>query len=144
MKASLWYDAAPPEIRGEPDDEATATGFHELKTWPEPFEAVWSGDKLFEWRKADRNFVEGDRVRLREWDPKTSDYTGRELTADVGFVLRGPSPFGVPEGFCIFSLLDVRVECWACEVESASQAGDYGHKHTCRVTPRDPSRSPKR
>lgn len=132
--ASFLSAASGTGLLGEPDDEATITGIHELKTRPEPFDAVWSGDKLFEWRKADRNFVEGDRVRLREWDPETSDYTGRELTADVGFVLRGPSPFGVPDGFCIFSLLDVRVECWACEVESASQAGDYGHKHTCRRT----------
>lgn len=85
---------------------AETTGFHELKTWPEAFGAIDDGWKTFEWRKADRNFEEGDRVLLREWDPTKETYTGRELSAEVGFVLRAPA-FGVPEGYCAFSLIDV-------------------------------------
>lgn len=83
------------------------TGIHELKTWPEAFGAIFDGWKTFEWRKVDRNFLEGDRVILREWDPTSETYTGRELGAEVGFVLRAPA-FGVPAGFCVFSLIDVQ------------------------------------
>lgn len=82
------------------------TGVHELKTWPDAFEAVASGDKTFEWRRSDRNFEPGDIVTLYEWDPTTEQYTGRSICADVGFVLRAPA-FGVPEGYCVFSLIDV-------------------------------------
>lgn len=89
-----------------PDKSEDLTGCHELKAWPEAFDAVWAGDKPFEFRKADRNFQPGDWVRLRRWDPTTEQYTGPEITADVGFVLRGPA-FGVPEGYCVFGLLDV-------------------------------------
>lgn len=85
---------------------AESTGVHELKTWPEPFGAIVDGWKTFEFRKADRNYEEGDRVLLREWSPVTETYTGRELGAEVGYVLRAGT-FGVPEGYCAFSLIDV-------------------------------------
>lgn len=83
-----------------------STGYHVLKTWPEPFSAIGNGWKTFEWRTTERNYQEGDRVLLREWDPATEKYTGRELGAEVGFVLRAPA-FGVPEGYVVFSLIDV-------------------------------------
>jgi hypothetical protein len=82
------------------------TGLHHLKTWPSAFNAVAAGDKTFEWRKTDRHFEEGDVVTLHEWNPETEQYTGRCVTADVGYVLRAPD-FGVPEGYCAFSLIDV-------------------------------------
>lgn len=94
---------------GEYDDahaHTESTGYHVLKTWPELFGAIVDGWKTFEWRKADRNFEEGDHVLLREWDPATEKYTGRELGAEVGFVLRAPA-FGVPDGYVAFSLIDV-------------------------------------
>lgn len=89
-----------PALSGE------STGQHELKTWPEPFEAVVAGSKVFEFRKADRNFEEGDIVTLREWDSFTQRYTGRSISAEVGYVLRAPA-FGVPKGYVVFSLLYV-------------------------------------
>lgn len=88
---------------------APASGCHELKTWPDAFWAVFTGDKTFEFRKADRTFEPGDWVHLREWDPETDEYTGKAVSADIGFVLHGPA-FGVPEGYCVFSLLEV--QCW--------------------------------
>jgi len=51
--------------------------FHELKTWPDPFDAVFSGQKTAELRLDDRRFAIGDVLVLREWDPADGDYSGR-------------------------------------------------------------------
>ncbi len=83
-----------------------STGWHELKTWPEPFDAIEAGSKTFEFRKSDRRFEQGDMVSLLEWDPAVSAYTGRCIEAEVGFILRAPA-FGVPDGYVVFSLLHV-------------------------------------
>ena len=42
---------------------------HSLKTWPEYFKAVKSGDKTFEIRKDDRQFMVGDIIELLEYEP---------------------------------------------------------------------------
>src|SRR5690348_13292378 len=41
---------------------------HVLKVWPDFYAAIASGRKTFEIRKDDRDFAEGDRLLLREWD----------------------------------------------------------------------------
>lgn len=76
---------------------------HELKTWPEFFEAVWDGKKLFDLRKNDRNFRVGDQLCLREWNPATKEYTSRHVYTSVTFVLAG-GHFGLPEDLVILSL----------------------------------------
>lgn len=55
---------------------------HELKTWPEPFQAVWDRRKRFEVRQNDRSFAVGDLLVLREWNPDY-DYTGRVILAEI-------------------------------------------------------------
>ncbi len=60
---------------------------HYLKIWPEFFDAVESGRKTFELRKNDRQFVVNDQLVLREWDPATEDYTGRETLRTVTYLL---------------------------------------------------------
>jgi hypothetical protein len=82
------------------------TTTHTLKIWPAPFEALRTGRKRFEWRQDDRGFGEGHLLVLREWDPETKAYSGRELIAEVGYVLRGG--FGMPGGYCVMSLEDVK------------------------------------
>ncbi len=67
---------------------------HDLKTWPEFFDAIKSGDKTFELRKDDRGFRAGDFLRLKEWLPTDKRYTGREITAQVTYIMAGPS-FGI-------------------------------------------------
>jgi len=52
---------------------------HELKIWPEYFEAIWEYKKTFELRVNDRNYQVGDLLHLREWDPEVKMYTGREV-----------------------------------------------------------------
>lgn len=76
---------------------------HELKTWPEFFDAIWDGTKTFEVRKNDRDFQVGDYLYLREWDPHRSDYTGRHGTVRVGYVLRGPICC-LPDGCCVMAI----------------------------------------
>lgn len=73
---------------------------HDLKISPEWFETVKSGVKTFEVRKDDRDFKPNDVLLLREFDG--TKYTGRQLKADVRFVLRGEY---CREGYCIMSIV---------------------------------------
>lgn len=76
---------------------------HTLKTWPEYFEAMWRGDKTFEYRRNDRNFREGDKLILLEYDPKTETFSGRRIECSVGYILYGGN-FGLNESMCIMSI----------------------------------------
>jgi hypothetical protein len=75
---------------------------HELKTWPEQFQAVIDGRKPFEVRRDDRNFQEGDILVLKEWKPslpnpagRLSVYTGRWAETRAEYVCR-LDDFGCP------------------------------------------------
>jgi len=59
---------------------------HEKKLWPQWFQKIMDGDKTFELRLADWECKEGDVLFLREWDPETKEYTGREMKKKVGWV----------------------------------------------------------
>lgn len=43
---------------------------HELKIWPQFYSRVANGSKTFEIRDNDRDFQSGDKIILKEWDPK--------------------------------------------------------------------------
>jgi ASC-1-like (ASCH) protein len=58
------------------------------KCWSEFFEAVRSGKKRFDVRLADFRCKPGDFLVLEEWNPKTRQYTGRELKRKISFVLK--------------------------------------------------------
>jgi len=60
----------------------------EKKVWPEYFEKILQGKKNFELRLADFECKEGDVLLLREWNPKTREYTGREIEKKVGYVIK--------------------------------------------------------
>jgi hypothetical protein len=55
----------------------------EKKICPEFFERVRVRKKNVEFRLADFPIAAGDKLRLREWDPKKKAYTGRMLTRTV-------------------------------------------------------------
>lgn len=84
---------------------------HELKTDPEPFQAVWSGVKTYELRKNDRGFMVGDVLRLRETRHTGAqmqsgaplEYTGRSKTRRVSHILFGPV-YGLEADWVILSL----------------------------------------
>tara|TARA_R110000851_G_scaffold120002_1_gene248100 strand:- start:38883 stop:39371 length:489 start_codon:yes stop_codon:yes gene_type:complete len=74
---------------------------HDLKTHPQFFEPVFSGQKLFELRRNDRDFKEGDWLKLREWAPadivkaKPAGYTARTTMRKIAYVLKGGSTAGL-------------------------------------------------
>ncbi len=60
----------------------------EKKIWPEFFEGILSGDKTFEIRLGDFECRRGDRLVLREYDPRTKEYTGRKIEKTVTYVAK--------------------------------------------------------
>ena len=60
---------------------------HVLKTWPEYFKEVESGNKNFELRLNDRDFQVGDRLDLMEYDPNSNTYSGNHLHKKVTYIL---------------------------------------------------------
>lgn len=78
---------------------------HNLKTWPEYFQAVWNGIKPWEYRKDDRSYHTGDCLHLQEWDPKEEKFTGREIFAIVTYILK--NQMGIPEGYAILSIKEL-------------------------------------
>jgi hypothetical protein len=86
---------------------------HDLKTWPEFFDALLTGKKTFELRNDDRDFEVGDYLCLKEWDPTTKAYTGREMVRTVEYLLRHrpdagcAATFGLAPGYAILALCAV-------------------------------------
>jgi len=66
---------------------------HQLKIWPEYFNAILKKEKTFEIRKNDRNFQVGDILKLREYDPRTELYTGSWICVKVTYILTKQNPF---------------------------------------------------
>jgi len=76
---------------------------HELKTLPEFYQPLVERKKNFEIRYDDRNFQVGDYLLLKEYSYEYKDgikieYTGRENTVEVTYILRAEGSF--------FSFLD--------------------------------------
>jgi hypothetical protein len=59
---------------------------HELKSWVGLFEPIFNGTKTHELRVLDRNYMVGDTLRLREYDPVEGTYTGRECFVEVTYI----------------------------------------------------------
>jgi hypothetical protein len=93
-----------------PNGATVAARVHDLKTWPEYFAAVMSGAKTFEFRKNDRGFQAGDILRLREYSPGPDEYTGREISKCVTYILTTadftPVTIGLRPGYCVMALGD--------------------------------------
>lgn len=78
---------------------------HQLKTWPEQFEALFKGLKTFEIRKNDRDFQVGDVLMLKEYDPEKSKYTERWVVGQVTCLLKDFE--GIEPGYVVMSFNSV-------------------------------------
>ena len=58
----------------------------EKKVWPEYFQKIIDGAKTYELRLADFECEPGDVLVLKEWNPKTKQYTGRVIEKNVIYV----------------------------------------------------------
>lgn len=76
---------------------------HLLKTWPEPFQAIWDKRKAFELRKDDRGFALGDVLLLREFFPDTGKI-GRGLLAGVTYIVSHGDWPGLEPGFVVMGI----------------------------------------
>jgi hypothetical protein len=76
---------------------------HELKTWPEYFDAVFERKKTFEVRKNDRDFEVGDILILRRFDPSLGAFTGGLCGREVTYILQG-GQFGIEPGHVVLGL----------------------------------------
>ena len=78
---------------------------HELKIWPQYYQAVASGKKTFEVRENDRGFQAGDTVTLLEYDPDApvpfKYVKSPELKFTIGYVLP------IDDKKVVFSLLKI-------------------------------------
>ena len=58
----------------------------EKKILPKYFKKILEGKKTYELRLADWKCKEGDILILREWNPKTKNYTGKTIEKEVTYV----------------------------------------------------------
>lgn len=79
---------------------------HALKILPEYYDAVLRRTKTFEVRRNDRAFKMDELLTLREFNRVTQDYTGREATFRIGFVLE-LSTFYPGTDMVVLSLLEI-------------------------------------
>jgi hypothetical protein len=76
---------------------------HCLKTWPEFYKAIESGEKTFEVRKNDRKYKPGDALLLQEYDPTKEEYTGKEWHGHITYMIYDDFP-ALKKGFCVFGI----------------------------------------
>ena len=85
---------------------------YEVKSWPWLFEPMCAGQKTHDMRdKRDRPYKVGDRMLLREFDPRTGFYTGREATALITYITDNVTPCAMSSGALAtdFAILSVTV-----------------------------------
>ena len=77
---------------------------HELKTDPEYFAAVRSGEKRFELRRNDRDFRVGDYLALNEYDRSAKTYTGRTELVQVVYMMNPNDVMTCQGDFALMSI----------------------------------------
>lgn len=86
---------------------------HVVKSWPDFFAPIKSGERSFELRNNDRHYQVGDVLHLREFDDRTGKYTGAEIKKRITYVLTSTGPGAIPpyhglsQGYGILALKDL-------------------------------------
>lgn len=84
---------------------------YEVKSWPWFFEPMVAGNKKHDMRdKSERPYRIGDRMLLREFDPRNGQYTGREAVAMITYITSNDTPCAMSSNAldnnaCILSVL---------------------------------------
>ncbi len=100
---------------------------HELKILSQYYEEVKAGNKNFELRKNDRDYMEHDTVILKAWE--NGQYLDKEpLKREIAYILMDCPEYGLQDGFCIIGfrteqepILDkirAEIEARLCDVVS--------------------------
>lgn len=85
---------------------------HNVKCWPNYFDAIERGDKTFDVRRDDRGYQRGDTLVLEKFDPKKNGYVypTHHLSAKpfsikktISYVLTG-GQFGIEPGYVVLAL----------------------------------------
>jgi len=76
---------------------------HELKTHPQPYFDVFTGEKPYEIRKNDRGYAVGDWLLLKQWEPVLLTYSGKQLWAYVTHLTPG-GQWGLPAELCVLGI----------------------------------------
>lgn len=72
---------------------------YEMKSWPWFYQAMIAGRKKHDMRdKRKRPYEVGDRVLLREWDPRSGSYTGGQCMFDITYITSNDSPCALSSG----------------------------------------------
>ncbi len=77
--------------------------YHHIKCWPIYYESLRSGIKNFEVRKDDRNYKEGDKLVIGEYDPEKCNYSGSYIIKEITYKLNGGN-FGILPGYCVLGI----------------------------------------
>lgn len=59
---------------------------HDVKSWVGLFEPILQNEKKHDLRVLDRDYNVGDTLLLREYDPETTEYTGRSCTRKITYI----------------------------------------------------------
>lgn len=71
---------------------------HELKSWPDHFDAILDGRARAQVRYNDRDYQAGDHLMLREWSNAATMYTGRAVLVRVTHALELTRVLGLSAG----------------------------------------------
>lgn len=82
---------------------------HEVRSWTHLFEPLVDGRKTHDLRKLDRDFKVGDTLIMREFDPATGGYTGRQIKRKISYITSRDMPCAfssavLPHDYGILSL----------------------------------------
>ena len=84
---------------------------HDIKCWPMHYDRLIDGSKRFEVRKNDRDYQVGDKLWIREWDPKAREYTERDIVFLISYIMSPHSCMAAMQSdFVILSLNEVSDE----------------------------------